>query len=861
MTGTAAGETPVPARRHDKLLRRLSILLIAGVLIAAFIVPLVNINRYHRTIADTIARSLGRPVHIGSVRLQLLPRPGLAINDFTVEENGDFGAEPMLRAPSVTVSLRLSSLWRRRLEVSRIDLDQASVNLVRDGQGQWNFGTLIDQASHTSTAPTAQRHSGASPRFPYIEFTGARINFKSGVEKTGFSFFNSDFSIWLESANEWRLRFEAQPVRTDRSLITEDTGRIRVDGALQRAASLDQTPVKLHAEWNHAELGQASQMLFGFDAGWRGDLRADADLTGTLADIALKTHLRIGDAHQQEFTPMNSFDIDARCQAGYHHATHALDGLTCLWPVDGGHLLLTGSVPDIPARKAQLTLEINQVPASFAVNVLGLLRSELPQDLTAKGTIAGSFHYEMGSQDVPAPRLTGDATVEPLEVSFAGDGTPFEFDSLHFIAAGRSLPAAPAKSSGRKKTASAPAIVQQPQAILLAPANLDAGGPAPLTISGAITHSGFSFHLAGAAKVERLRQLSGAFGSLHGIAGHLAPAGTANLDLTFARPWVGEPLMAADGSLLPRYADVNGWMRLENAQAALPWLGDPLAVTAATVNFDDTGMHWANVAAALHGVALRGSLDAVLHCEAVCPARLSLDIPTLDAATVQTVLTGSGHPSALVRAVLSAVEPKQNWPALEGQVHIGTYTLGTLALHDLRAQMAVDAHGWTIPSLDASALNGSLHASGEIDGSHGAPRYDLKTTWSGISAAQLGPLFAEKWPATGSLDGGAELTLSGYSAGDLASSAKGKFHWQWNRGSLTAPAGKTAPGALAPVGFAQWNATGTIGDAALTLASPAGAEPGTVTGKIGFDRGLSLAWPQGQIVGGTLAKPLVTAKP
>src|SRR5580698_8218655 len=155
MSGSAPGVAPVPAHRHEKLLRWFSLALIVTVIAAAFLLPLININRYHRTISETLARSIGHPVHLGSVKLQLLPRPGLAITDLVVEENSDFGAEPLLRSPSVMVSLRLSSLWRGRLEVSRIDLDDASVNLVHNARGQWSFGSLLEQAARIPNAPTA----------------------------------------------------------------------------------------------------------------------------------------------------------------------------------------------------------------------------------------------------------------------------------------------------------------------------------------------------------------------------------------------------------------------------------------------------------------------------------------------------------------------------------------------------------------------------------------------------------------------------------------------------------------------------------------------------------------------------------
>src|SRR5690348_13591183 len=234
-TGGAAEDVHIngagTGRGRKRRIRRIVAVVLAFIL-AAVLLPLINLGRYHRTIADSLARALGHQVNLGSVNLTLFPLPGLVIHDLTVEEDPAFGAEPLLRAPEVTVYPRLSSLWRERLEISRIDLDSASVNLARDAAGRWNFSSLLLQASRTATRPTGQRHPSATPRFPYIEFSGARINFKEGEEKKAFSFLNVDASVWLADANRWRIRFEAQPARTDLDLDLEDMGTVKVNGSL-----------------------------------------------------------------------------------------------------------------------------------------------------------------------------------------------------------------------------------------------------------------------------------------------------------------------------------------------------------------------------------------------------------------------------------------------------------------------------------------------------------------------------------------------------------------------------------------------------------------------------------------------------
>src|SRR6202161_3277674 len=205
--------------------RRWILLAVAVLAVVAFVLPpLVNINRYQHRIADSISRSICRQVHISSVKLRLLPLPGFEFSDFSVQEDPQFGSEPILHSSSVVAYVRLLSLWRGRLEVSRIHFDDASLNLVRDPNGEWNLGSILVQAGHIPNAPTGQRYAGSAPRFPYIEAENTRINFKQGNEKKPLSFLNSDLSISLAPGDQWELHFRAQPVRNDLALYLADTG-------------------------------------------------------------------------------------------------------------------------------------------------------------------------------------------------------------------------------------------------------------------------------------------------------------------------------------------------------------------------------------------------------------------------------------------------------------------------------------------------------------------------------------------------------------------------------------------------------------------------------------------------------------
>jgi hypothetical protein len=323
--------------------------------------------------------------------------------------------------------------------------------------------------------------------------------------------------------------------------------------------------------------------------------------------------------------------------------------------------------------------------------------------------------------------------------------------------------------------------------------------------------------------------------------------------------------MTANGLSAPSGATAQGWLHLENAQAKLDWLPEPVEIASAAADFGDGRIRWSNANVSINGVVVHGSADAALRCESgvICPAHFNVDIPELDAATLQSALLGAGRHGELLDTILAEVERKTAaWPAMNGQAHVGTFALGPLAVHDLQGSMRVQDHRLEITTLDGAALGGSVHATGTVDTLGSQPQYSLDANWSGINVGQVAALFKEKWPAAGLMDGGAKLTLQGYSASALASSAQGTFHWLWSTGALVAPAGggKSVAVSLSPARFSQWSARGTVGNTTITLDKAEPANP--VSGTISFDRKLDLLWQaetasEAVHVGGTLAHPAV----
>jgi hypothetical protein len=819
------------------------ILLVVG---AIFLPPLINLGKYRRSITASMSEALGRPVYVGGMQLRLLPMPGIVMSDFTVDEDPAFGYEPALHATSVVASLRLTSLWRGRLEVSRISLDEANLNLVKNSAGQWSLGPVLLRASQIPNAPTGARHVSDRPRFPYIEATNARIDFKEGAEKKPFSLMTAEFSMWQANSDEWRLRLRAQPVRTDLQLHLSDTGEVNVEGSLRRAAALDAMPVDLEAEWSGAQLGQVTRLIAGMDSGWRGDLDVTATIRGSLGDLKVQSRVRVGDLRRQEQQPASTVDVDASCRSEYRRSAHTLDNITCFWPVASGHLLLTGSVQGLAVPKANLQLEINKVPASFPVSILGLMRPGA-QNFTVAGIVNGSF--DLATNDWPV--LTGDALATGVSLRYPG-GT-VALPAMHFVAP-RPEPPAAVKAKHAAPVA-APGPVEN--AIQLQPMAIPMGEVEPVAVEARFTRAGFEMHLAGTASLGRMMPAVANFGLFENAMGVVAPKGRATLNLTTTGKWM-RPLAGTSAGIGTSGIGTAGTIQVEGVQLKPAFLPAPVDVESAEVDLTPDEVVWQNVAFTYQKMPMQGTIRFPTTCNqaVACPATFTLAPGLLNAATIEAAVgRGNGFFGQILTNALG--ERLSAWPALEGEIRCDGLELGQLVLRNVATSVSVEGNKLTVSSLDAAAWGGTLHGSGAMTVEDGTPHWQLHVRVAGAGTREVAESFGEQW-GSGTMSGDADLTMSGYRTEDLASSAAGNFSFSWQNGAL-AGVGGTAEAPLAR--FDRWAGKGTIAKDALTLTSGGisrESRTSAVRGSITFDRDLNLTVEtrRGAVkITGTLAQP------
>jgi hypothetical protein len=538
-----AVDADLPLSLSTRTLRRLLYLAFAAltVLLLVLLPPLISLNRYQKRIANSISDSLGRPVHLDKVSLNLLPLPGFTLEKFVVDEDPAFGSEPVIRADSVRVTLRISSLWRRRIEFSTISFTEStSVNLVHIASGKWNLESILLHAAHVEAAPTAQKRAGPAPRFPYIEATGARLNLKLDHEKTPISLTDADFALWLPDPQQWHLRIQARPARTDTNV--SDTGIIQLEGTLSRAASLDQVPIDLRGEWRNVPLGAASRVLLGRDAGLRGDMTLSANAQGTVSNSVIQAHLQLTGARRADFVPARSLDVDLQCLGNATGDFHSFQDIHCSWPPAGSSdpptLAISGAFSDIRnPNSAAIEVGTPGLPAATLLDWLHIASSRVPADITAAGTLTGSISYHpapanstpwQGEMRItnahlinPRASATSLVTGDVILQSIAPPPTP---DPHHNPSHKQRHPVDP-----------------PPSGFQLTPTTLALGGKDPATLDGHFDTTGYTLHLTGMASTARLHGLATALPQFGDGLPEVLPtnraAGPFRIDLTATRSW------------------------------------------------------------------------------------------------------------------------------------------------------------------------------------------------------------------------------------------------------------------------------------------------------------------------------------
>jgi uncharacterized protein involved in outer membrane biogenesis len=256
-------------RAHTRWLKRAVVLVVILWVASEGMSLALQHTRLRGTLTSSIATAFGRPVEVGSYDFSLWEGPAIEASSVTVAEDPRFGEEYFLRADSMTVRLRWSSLLRGQIRLGTLSLERPSLNLVRNAAGDWNLAEWLPQpnAKPPARVPVGPVLPFSALRFSRIEVDGGRINLKSGAEKLPFAFVGVNGTVETDAPGRWRMNLDATPWRA--AVITQQAGTIHLSGDIGGTSSRLR-PAALAVSWTEASLSDVLRLAGGNDFGVRG---------------------------------------------------------------------------------------------------------------------------------------------------------------------------------------------------------------------------------------------------------------------------------------------------------------------------------------------------------------------------------------------------------------------------------------------------------------------------------------------------------------------------------------------------------------------------------------------------------------
>ena len=315
------------------------------VLLAAWLLPsLLSAERFRRRLEVRLEQALGRSVHFGSISPKLLPRPGFSIDNATIREDPAFGSEPFARVDHIDCDLALSSLLRGRLDLGRLRLQGATINVVRNPPDRWNVERVVYAA-----APASARHQ---PPALSIEVQDARLNFKERAVEKPFAVTGLDGRLTIDRvAGTVSFDVSGTPVRTDLGLPSP--GRLDLVGTWKPLAG---GTIDAELRTRGALLYDWIPLVTGHNPGIYGVLDADTHVSGPLRLLAVDAQLRLSQVRRWESLPPTSdFPVNVSIKAALDQSAGQLRLDQVATDFGKSRLQLDGTVIE-PGQPAKLDL-------------------------------------------------------------------------------------------------------------------------------------------------------------------------------------------------------------------------------------------------------------------------------------------------------------------------------------------------------------------------------------------------------------------------------------------------------------------------------------------------------------------------
>ncbi len=298
-----------------KLLLGLLGLVGCALLIVALLPYVVSLDRVRDQLVSRIEAALQRKVDVGAVRLQILSGLGAGLEDVTVYNPPGWEQPYALKAAMLSIKVAWWPLLHRRIEITKMILQDGAVVIERDAQGRLNLADATGATPATPTpastdVPRSPSSAGAQPattplaglRVAEVTLQNMSITFVDRLVVPGQAIVTEASDVQLE------LRDVALgspiPIDMTATMLTEGSRNVHLRGSvgpIPESLALDSVPIELQLKTTDVRLDKLIPYLGRTVPLVQGRLEAEIILLGSMAsNLRVGSHFSLADAVLRE---------------------------------------------------------------------------------------------------------------------------------------------------------------------------------------------------------------------------------------------------------------------------------------------------------------------------------------------------------------------------------------------------------------------------------------------------------------------------------------------------------------------------------------------------------------------------------
>jgi hypothetical protein len=647
-------------------MKRALIFILLAIVVIGVALPYAPVDFLKTPIERALARGLGRKVEVDQVSLTLFSGPGVSLDGVAIHEDSRAGIEPFAYANTLDARIDLLALLRGRLEFSRLNLNDATFNLVKPPGAPWNFQMLLSQTSgvgHATSPPVGPSLPVIPTTLPAIKMRGGRVNFKFADTKSVLYFDDTDLEVAPDDGGTVELRFSGVPSRTDQG--AQNFGHFYVRGTATPSASGQQ--FNFQVELEPSALDAVARLFDNTNASFKGLVSLDAQVSGSPASLDVKGTLLLENAGQWRVGYKGKLDLAAQ--------TLELDSIS----PPGLNTKVHASTRELlTTPQWEVSADFNDAPLGSGVELARNLGAPLPAKMNVEGVVAGSVRYRN------TEGLGGNVEVRYAAINLAG-AAPLKIPTATVFLKGNSILAGPNTVNVGSAEAADVGVTYQ----------AGTGGGVEVKI---VTR-----HI----NIADLRALS--------------PLGVGTiplLDRLADGTWRGS-LSYANAEPASKKGTWSGDFEIQNTRLNVDGLAEPVRVQSASVSARDQSVAVTRIRARVGEIAFGGEYrwraegnaqgDAGSDTEKAAPQTFRLQVAAADAKEVERLFgpTTSREGGLLARTLrLGAAGAAPDW--LTGRNIEGVLSIRALTLADTPLSIDSARLAWNGTSATLSAIHGKV---------------------------------------------------------------------------------------------------------------------------------------------------------